>query len=119
MTQKRQAIGRFGERVAERRLVEAGMRVLDRNWRCGEGELDLVLDDAGVLVVCEVKTRSSVAYGVPHEAVTVEKLARLRRLAARWAREHRGSWQEIRIDLVAVVLARKGPAWVEHVRGLS
>ena len=59
------ALGNYGESVAERYLVEAGMTVLDRNWRCGQGEIDLILRDADTFVVCEVKTRSSTAFGSP------------------------------------------------------
>ncbi len=114
-----QALGRYGERLAERHLVAQGMVVLDRNWRCPEGELDLVLRDGRVLVVCEVKTRSSVEFGTPHEAVTTAKLARLRRLAARWLRERDASVPEVRVDLVAVVRPRRGPSTVDHVVGVG
>jgi putative endonuclease len=113
------ALGRYGERLAERHLVRQGMVVLDRNWRCHEGELDLVLRDGRVLVVCEVKTRSSVAFGTPHEAVTAVKLARLRRLAARWLSEHEVCLPEVRIDLVAVLRPRRGPSFVDHVVGVG
>jgi putative endonuclease len=114
-----QALGAYGERVAARHLVDAGMVVLDRNWRCAEGELDLVLRDGHVLVACEVKTRSSLALGSPHEGVTATKLERLHRLAQRWADDHRLRPPDVRIDLVAVLQPGKGPAVVEHVRGLS
>lgn len=63
------AVGAYGERVAERFLQEAGLTVLDRNWRCSAGELDLVLTDGPALVFCEVKTRSGLGYGDPAEAV--------------------------------------------------
>ncbi len=114
----RQAIGAFGEAVAERHLAEQGMLVLDRNWRCDEGELDLVLRDGGTLVVCEVKTRTSLAYGTPHEAVCPAKLDRLRRLAIRWAVEHHVHPRGTRIDLVAVLARERGAALVDHVRGV-
>ncbi len=115
---RRQALGEYGEQVAERHLVERGLVVLERNWRCPEGEIDLVLRDGAVLVVCEVKTRSSTAAGTPHEAITDAKLERLRRLGERWA-THRGVRPPgMRIDLVAVLRPRRGPAIVEHVRGL-
>ena len=81
---RRQALGAYGERLAARLLVEQGLVVLDRNWRCPAGEIDLVLRDGDVLVVCEVKTRTSSVCGTPHEAITPVKLARLRRLAAAW-----------------------------------
>ena len=66
----KQALGAHGEALAARHLVQRGMVVLDRNWRCPDGEIDLVLRDGPVLVVCEVKTRRSTAYGTPLEAVT-------------------------------------------------
>ena len=115
---RNQALGAYGETVAARHLVGQGMAVLDRNWRCDEGELDLVLRDGDVLVVCEVKTRTSLEHGSPHEAVTPEKLSRLVRLGVRWAEVHDVRPQEIRIDLVAVLRPRKGQTLVEHVRGM-
>src|SRR3954453_20871942 len=81
-------LGRYGERVAARHLTDQGMVLLDRNWRCDAGEIDLVLRDGDVLVVREVKTRSSDACGSPHEAVGRVKLQRLQRLALLWADEH-------------------------------
>src|SRR5262245_7418065 len=99
---RRQALGRYGERVAARHLTERGMVLLDRNWRCDAGEIDLVLRDGDVLVVCEVKTRSSDTCGTPHEAVDPAKLERLKRLGLRWAEAHEVRPGETRIDLVAV-----------------
>ena len=81
--QRNKGLGSYGERVAVQRLVGQGMVLVDRNWRCDLGEVDLVLRDGDVLVFCEVKTRSSAAYGHPLEAVGRAKGARLRRLAGR------------------------------------
>ena len=78
--QQRMATGGYGEAYAARYLTGIGMVVLDRNWRCELGELDLVLRDGRVLVFCEVKTRASAAFGSPLESVTPAKVARLRRL---------------------------------------
>ena len=72
---QRLALGAYGERVAATHLTDQGMVVLDRNWRCDQGELDLVLRDGEVLVACEVKTRSSDVGGSPHEAVGDAKVA--------------------------------------------
>lgn len=113
------SLGAYGERVAAQRLVEDGMVVVDRNWRCDLGEVDLVLRDQEILVFCEVKTRSSSAYGHPLEAVSPTKGARLRRLAGRWLEEHDVDPQGVRIDLVGVLLAERGAAEVEHVRGVG
>jgi putative endonuclease len=115
---RRVALGRYGERVAGRRLVDQGMVVLDRNWRCDAGEIDLVLRDGDVLVVCEVKTRVSDVCGTPHEAVTAKKLERLKRLAVLWAEAHDVHPTEVRIDLVAIHHQPRGAALVEHVPGL-
>lgn len=111
-------LGRYGERVAERLLIDAGMTVLARNWRCETGEIDLVARDGDALVVCEVKTRSSVAYGSPAEAVGRVKAARLRRLALRWLEESGAHPREIRFDVVSVVSDGQGAAKAEHLRGV-
>lgn len=112
------ALGQYGERVAARHLVDRGLVLLDRNWRCGAGEIDLVLRDGDILVVCEVKTRTSDDRGTPHEAVTSAKLDRLKRLGLLWAEAHGVRPDDLRIDLVAVHPQRRGAALVEHVPGL-
>lgn len=114
----KQALGAYGETLAARHLTEQGMVLLDRNWRCDEGEIDLVLRDGDVLVVCEVKTRTGTACGTPHEAVTDTKLDRLTRLAGRWQEARRVRARDVRIDMVCVLRPRRGPSVVEHVRGL-
>jgi putative endonuclease len=116
---QRSALGAYGEALAARHLIQQGMVLLDRNWRCELGELDLVLRDRRVLVVCEVKTRSSLAFGAPLECVTEQKAARLRRLAARWIADHEVRPAEIRIDLVGVLAPAGGPVEVDHVRGVA
>lgn len=112
-------LGQRGERIAERHLVARGLTVVDRNWRCAQGEIDLVLRDGDETVFVEVKTRSSLAYGHPLEAITVVKLARLRRLAAAWCAAHPGIESRgvgrIRIDAVAVVAPHGAPATVDHL----
>lgn len=115
----KQALGRYGEQLAERHLVAQGMVLLDRNWRCEAGEIDLVLRDGDVLVVCEVKTRTSTDYGTPHEAVTDIKVARLRRLAVRWLEERGLAVCDIRIDLVGILRPRRGASVLDHVRGIG
>jgi putative endonuclease len=121
MTTARQrlATGGYGEACAARHLVGQGMVVLDRNWRCGQGEVDLVLRDGAELVFCEVKTRTTAAFGAPLEAVTPVKLARLRRLGAVWMEEHAVRPERVRIDLVGVLLDASGDARIEHVRGVG
>ncbi len=113
-----QALGEFGERVAAEHLRSDGMEVVGARWRCRQGEIDLLAVDGGCLVVCEVKTRRSVVAGSPLEAVTPVKLDRLRRLAAAWLAQQDRGFAEVRIDVVGVFLPRRGPAEVEHLRGV-
>ncbi|MFF5855056.1 YraN family protein [Streptomyces sp. NPDC012751] len=117
----REAIGKYGEDLAARRLAEAGMTVLERNWRSGRsGEIDIVARDGDALVVCEVKTRRGGGYEHPMAAVTPEKAARLRRLAEHWIQAHGGAPPGgVRIDLVGVLLPRRGAPTVEHARGVA
>ncbi len=116
---QRSALGAYGEALAARHLIQQGMVLLDRNWRCDLGEVDLVLRDGRILVVCEVKTRSSLAYGSPLEGVTEQKASRLRRLAARWLADHEVHPDEVRIDLVGVLVPPSGAVEVDHVRGVA
>ncbi len=136
-------LGRYGEEVAARRLAADGLRILERNWRCAEGELDIVALDGDTLAVCEVKTRSERSFQQPGEAIDSVKADRLRRLAERWLAErwpvHFALLAEgvsgpapatadppwpaplppggVRIDLVAVINRAKGAASVEHLKG--
>ena len=113
------ALGRFGEDVAVRHLEDDGYVVLDRNWRCEIGEIDIVAREHDVLVVCEVKTRSSLRHGSPFEAITERKLHRLERLGIAWMRVRGMRPRSMRVDIVSVLRPRTGPTVVEHVRGLS
>jgi putative endonuclease len=112
-------LGRYGEDLAARYLGELGMEVLDRNWRCEHGEIDLVALDGDCLVVCEVKTRRSTAFGEPVEAVTWHKAARLRRLASAWLADHELRPAGVRIDVVGILRPAAGPASLRHVRGVG
>ncbi|MDQ6649427.1 MAG: YraN family protein [Actinomycetota bacterium] len=110
------AIGRYGEDVAVRHLHDAGLQVLDRNWRCPRGELDIVAMDGSTLVFCEVKTRSGVEFGTPAEAVGPAKARRIRGLACEWLLANRPPYAELRFDVLSVLRQRRGAATVEHLR---
>jgi putative endonuclease len=112
-------LGRQGEQVAAGFLEKAGLVILDRNWRCSQGEIDIVAADGPALVVCEVKTRSGVRFGTPLEAVTRQKAWRQRRLAVLWLREHNVLYDEVRIDVVGVLRTASGAFSVDHVRGVG
>lgn len=116
---QRMALGGYGEARAALHLSKQGMEVLDRNWRCDIGELDLVLRDGDVLVFCEVKTRTSDAFGSPLEGVSPTKLARMRRLAARWMEARGLRVPEVRFDLVGVRLTGPVEQRIVHVRGVG
>lgn len=115
----RARVGAEGEAFAEDFLARSGMQVLDRNWRCSQGEIDLVLRDGDVVVVCEVKTRRSKAFGEPVEAITRAKLARLRRLAGRWLSEHDVRAAGVRLDVVALHRDHAGTYAVTHLPGVG
>ena len=112
-------LGRRGEELAAEYLEAQGMRIVDRNWRCPEGEIDIVALDGDALVIAEVKTRRSLAYGHPFEAVGVEKLARLHRLASAWCRDHELRMPLRRIDVVAILDDGVGNPAVEHLKGVG
>ena len=97
-------MGRTGEAAAAAWYEAHGYEVVARNWRCRDGELDLVLRQGRTFVFCEVKTRTTDAFGVPAEAVTAQKRARIRRLAARWLEEDAPLRpREIRFDVAAIL----------------
>lgn len=97
------ALGKYGEDLATRYLRERGLQIIDRNWRCPEGEIDLVALDGDCLVVCEVKTRRGTGVGDPLEAVTWAKSRRLRRLAAAYLRSRPGVVPQVRIDVIGIL----------------
>jgi len=102
----RRALGSRGEAMAAEWYEARGYRVLARNWRCREGEIDLVLARGRTYVFCEVKTRATEAFGLPAEAVTARKRARLRRLAARWLAETALPGGDVRFDVAGVLDGR-------------
>lgn len=110
MTAARQRRGRQGEDLAAEWYIERGYRVVDRNWRSRQGELDLVITASGLLVFCEVKTRTSDRFGTPAEAVTLDKQRRIRRLAREWLDETQTRAAQVRFDVASVLLGgRDGP----------
>ena len=108
-------LGSRGEHIAATYLTDAGLRVLDRNWRCREGELDIVARDGDALVFCEVKTRRASGFGHPVEAVTPDKQRRLRTLAQRWLAAHDEHAPDLRFDVVGVLVPPTGLLRVTHL----
>ncbi|MDP9093764.1 MAG: YraN family protein [Actinomycetota bacterium] len=113
------AVGLLGEQLAVDFLAESGLTVLERNWRSADGEIDIIARDGAVLAFVEVKTRSSLAFGDPAEAISPAKAARYRRLAAQWLNARRSSgqrWPEVRFDVVAVVRRTPAGPSVRHIK---
>ena len=115
---RKDELGRAGEQLAAEHLTAAGYSILERNWRCAIGEIDIVAQQGSTTVVVEVKTRSGVGFGHPLDAVTPRKLARLRRLAGAWCEANpslaeRGA-QGLRIDVIGVVAGRDGMT-IDHL----
>ncbi len=100
-----QELGHDGESAVAEWYEQRGAVVVDRNWRCRSGELDLVVVDGVCVVFCEVKTRRSTRYGSPFDAVGYDKQRRLRRLAGEWLRAHDVAAPEIRIDVASVIVS--------------
>lgn len=117
----RAELGALGEQLAVDHLTALGLTVLDRNWRCRYGELDVVVADleARVLVFVEVKTRTTDRYGGIEQAVTPAKLRRLRRLAGLWLAAHDGSWAQLRIDVVGIRIGRSAEPELLHLEGVG
>jgi putative endonuclease len=105
----RRTLGATGESLAADLYRKLGFKIVDRNWRCASGELDLVVASGRLLVFCEVKTRRTDFFGSPAEAVGYVKQARLRRLAAAWMSEHGDGWRNVRFDVVSVVIGETEP----------
>lgn len=103
MTAGRRALGAHGESLAARWYEARGYTVVDRNWRCRDGEIDLVLAKGRTIVFCEVKTRSSDAFGSPAAAVTAPKQARIRRVALRWLATTDVHGVALRFDVACVI----------------
>lgn len=116
MSNERQKLGRWGEQLAAEYLESQGYKLLERNWRCRRGEIDLVAQAGDVLVFVEVKTRRGRNYGTPEEAITSYKSKRLLELSQRYLLERDLDDVEWRVDLVAVELDRQGTLLrCEHV----
>jgi putative endonuclease len=120
-TWSRARLGALGEQLAVEYLTSCGMRVLARNWRCRYGELDVIAVDAsaGLVVFVEVKTRTTDRFGGVAQAVTPQKVRRLRRLAGLWLATQDDGWAQVRIDVVGVRIGRTPAPEITHVRGVG
>ncbi len=104
----RQGLGRTGERLAEQALLQRGYRILERNFRCRYGEIDLVAEHEQELVFVEVKTRRGTAFGLPEEAVTPRKQRTILTVAAHYLELHACAERSWRVDVVGVQMSSRG-----------
>jgi putative endonuclease len=102
--------GRTGENLAREFLGNNGYDILEMNYRCPEGEIDIVARQRDTLVFVEVRTKTSRLFGRPEESITPAKAARLKTLAARYGQEHHGLPEAWRIDVVAIEMNKNGHA---------
>jgi len=112
---RRHVLGIYGERLAADYLISLGYEILERNWRCSVGEIDLIARDKDRWVFVEVKTRNGAGFGSPFEAITEEKLNRLRRLVGEWCRLRQVAGVKVRIDAISV-LVEHGRVKLEHLK---
>ena len=117
----RAEIGALGEQLAVDHLTSLGLAVLDRNWRCRYGELDVIAADrvTRTAIFVEVKTRTSDVFGGVEQAVTPDKVRRLRRLAGLWLAGQDGSWAAVRIDVIGVRIGRQRNPEITHLRAVG
>jgi len=108
MTDPRRALGKLGETLAARELERRGYRIVERNWRCSIGEIDIVAEKDGQLVIVEVRTRRGDERGTPQESITPAKQVKLIELAQTYLQEHDLDNRDWRIDVVAVELSPRG-----------
>jgi putative endonuclease len=120
-TWSRAEIGAWGEQLAVEHLQRLGLRVVERNWRCRYGELDVIAADdaAGEVVFVEVKTRTTEQFGGVVQAVTPAKVRRLRRLAGLWLAQQRQRWASVRIDVVAIRVGHRREPEITHIQGVA
>ena len=116
MPTARSLTGARGERIARHHLESQGYDVLDTNYRCRWGEIDLVAQQDDTLVFVEVRTKRHLSYGTPQESLTKGKVARLIATAETYLQEYEPGGANWRIDLIAVLLAPNGAvAEVQHI----
>ena len=113
---RRRDTGILGEKIASNFLKKRGYRIEEANYRCPEGEVDLIARHKDYLVFIEVRTKRSQAFGTPEESITATKRERLRKVAARYQQSHHNLPQLWRIDVVAIELDSRGsPSRIELI----
>jgi putative endonuclease len=116
----RAELGALGENLAAEHLRSLGMRIVQRNWRCRYGELDLIAEEsADTVVFVEVKTRAGDGFGGLEEAVSAQKVGRIRKLASLWLNQQSERWRQLRIDVVRIRVGRDRTPQLTHIKGVG
>lgn len=110
-----QDVGKYGEDRAAEFLTRLGYELIERNWRGSGGEIDIIARDRDCFVFAEVKTRTRTGFGHPFEAITSQKLQRMRKLVALWCQSKQLAGCKVRLDAVSVLLL-DGRVHIEHLK---
>jgi len=112
------SFGRWGEEAASKYLKAKGYRIIDRNFSCKLGELDIIALDGAELVFIEVKTRRNQSYGLPCEAVNAAKIRHLKRMAAYYTSVFPAAQQDVRLDVIEILM-RDGRPYIRHIENIT
>ncbi len=115
---RRHILGRYGEEAAANYLTALGYEIVERNFACRAGEIDLIARDKDAWVFVEVKTRSSKGFGDPFEAITELKLAKMRKTIAQWRADRQVHALKLRLDAVSVLVSY-GRVHIEHLKQVA
>ena len=119
MTNRSKLLGDWGEGIAQAHLKTDGYQILDTNWRCSIGELDIVAKDGQTVVACEVKTRTSARFGTPLEAISPKKIRRLRQLLYAYLLANSLKANSIRVDVIGVTGIPETDPTIDHLKGIE
>ncbi len=114
MSQSKQRLGRWGEKEAESYLVSKAYKIVDRNFHCEHGEIDLIAQEGECLVFVEVKTRRGTTFGFPEEAVNLKKQGHIKDSAEAYLQEKDRENMDWRIDVIAILVGKKDEIHIEH-----
>lgn len=116
MSKARINLGKHGEDLATTFLQQKGFTIITRNYRQKTGEIDIIAKDKQTLVFVEVKTRSSLLFGQPFEAVTTAKQSQLNRIALDFMTRNKLLEQAARFDVISILIPKNGKAEIEHLQ---
>ena len=116
MSDARKELGQKGEKAAQMFLSDRGMEILETNWKCSYGEVDIIARDEDVLVFCEVKTRRTTSAGIPEEAITQKKRERYIRMARLYLSRNDVEHQSLRFDVIGIYALNETQALLRYAR---